>query len=127
MADLTHLSTTAGLPGGDYGSFVKGGGAHDPGAITELSGGGWPGGLYGSFEGKQGSSGHNPGALTELACHGGLPGGIYGDFGGKEPGVVPPTPEIDVPSGLPPGRVRRKRVDDIDEEALFILTATRLH
>ena len=123
MADNTRLSPTAGVPGGDYGSFVKGGGAHDPGPLTELSPtGGLPGGLYGDFTGKASSG---AGALTELSGHAGLPGGLHGSFTGKEPHTIPPVVVPGAggggagPDHFPPTRRREPRPARIIEGYLL--------
>lgn len=110
MSEFTQLSATAGLPGRRYGSFAKGGAAHDPGPLTHLSPtAGLPGGRYGTFGGKLSSEQNQ---LTELSAHGGVPGGVRGPFGGKEPSVVvePPPAARDDDAGPTTGRPQWLRI-----------------
>lgn len=87
--------------------------------ITELGPAGLPTGKYGSFAGKEASSGagpHNPDQLTELAPFG-LPIGKYGSFAGKEPSVPAVATEVFGSGGQPwwlgrkPYRVKRREPD----------------
>ena len=54
---------------------------HDPGPITELSPGGYPGAIY-TFTVDADPAIHNPGPFTQLSpC--GVPMGLYGEFNGE--------------------------------------------
>ena len=61
-------------------------------AFTQYQPHGQPGRRYGSFAGKEASSGSHPvGRITQYAPHG-MPGRRYGSFAGKETAVGGPHP-----------------------------------